>query len=219
MVTVFSRILAQLRAERGISQRAAASDLNISQALLSHYENGAREPGFAFLVRAADYYGVSVDFLLGRTAMRDGSSISVDDLHDAEQDRDSRLSGLPSAKLGKRLMVNAISVLYDILGRGGDTAVTTASTGYLGAAFYKLFYLLYSRSGKNMEAYFPESDAAFTQIATARLLLAEAKAKTLICDKKRFAARPLPEISGESLAREYPQLAQSLFTVLHQASK
>ena len=63
----FSAILHQLRLEKGLSQRAVAADLHISQALLSHYENGAREPGLAFVCRACDYYGVSADYILGRT--------------------------------------------------------------------------------------------------------------------------------------------------------
>ena len=62
----FCDILASLRRARGISQRKAAADLLISQALLSHYENGAREPGLAFVCRACDYYGVTADYLLGR---------------------------------------------------------------------------------------------------------------------------------------------------------
>jgi len=68
----FAGTLAALRAERGLSQRNAASDLRISQALLSHYENGAREPGLVFVCRACDYYGVSADYLLGRTEERSG---------------------------------------------------------------------------------------------------------------------------------------------------
>ena len=63
----FSDRLHALRMEKGLSQRAVAADLHISQALLSHYENGAREPGLQFVCRACDYYGVSADFLLGRT--------------------------------------------------------------------------------------------------------------------------------------------------------
>ena len=63
----FCMNLSRLRREKGVSQRKAASDLHISQALLSHYENGAREPGLAFVCRACDYYGVTADFLLGRT--------------------------------------------------------------------------------------------------------------------------------------------------------
>ena len=55
-----------------MSQRTAAADLGISQALLSHYENGIREPGLSFVVRACDYYHVSADFILGRTLSREG---------------------------------------------------------------------------------------------------------------------------------------------------
>ena len=40
----FAAAMAALRRERGLSQRKAAADLGISQAQLSHYENGAREP-------------------------------------------------------------------------------------------------------------------------------------------------------------------------------
>ena len=62
----FTEMLSGIRRERGISQRRAAADLKISQALLSHYENGAREPGLTFVCRACDYYGVTADYLLGR---------------------------------------------------------------------------------------------------------------------------------------------------------
>ena len=67
MARGFSDTMSALRRARGLSQRTAAADLNISQALLSHYENGAREPGLAFVCRACDYYGVSADYLLGRS--------------------------------------------------------------------------------------------------------------------------------------------------------
>ncbi len=61
----FSSTMSELRKARGWSQRKAAADLNISQALLSHYENGAREPGLPFVCRACKYYGVSADYMLG----------------------------------------------------------------------------------------------------------------------------------------------------------
>ena len=67
MATGFSDTMAALRRERGLSQRDAAAQLGISQALLSHYENGAREPRLDFLVRICDFYGVSADYLLGRS--------------------------------------------------------------------------------------------------------------------------------------------------------
>ena len=80
MKTEFPRTLSLLRQERGVSQRTAAGDLGISQALLSHYENGIREPGLAFVVRACEYYHVSADFLLGRTLSREGGALTDDDI-------------------------------------------------------------------------------------------------------------------------------------------
>ena len=80
MASEFSRTLSLLRQERGVSQRTAAGDLGISQALLSHYENGIREPGLAFVVRACDYYHVSADFILGRTLSRDGSMLTTEEI-------------------------------------------------------------------------------------------------------------------------------------------
>ena len=64
----FPETLSALRKGRGISQRQAAANLGISQALLSHYENGAREPGLRFVCKACDYYGVTADYMLGRSA-------------------------------------------------------------------------------------------------------------------------------------------------------
>ena len=75
MASDFSRTLALLRREKKISQRMAANDLGVSQALLSHYENGLREPGLSFVVRAADYYGVSCDYLLGRSMAREAGRV------------------------------------------------------------------------------------------------------------------------------------------------
>ena len=52
MTRGFSETMSELRRKKGASQRTAAADLGISQALLSHYENGAREPGLDFVCRA-----------------------------------------------------------------------------------------------------------------------------------------------------------------------
>lgn len=69
----FGMVLSELRRAKELSQRTLASDLHISQALLSHYENGTREPGLPFVCRACDYFGVSADFILGRTEKLQGS--------------------------------------------------------------------------------------------------------------------------------------------------
>ena len=70
----FSQTLSALRRQRNLSQRTVAADLGISQALLSHYENGAREPGLQFVCRACDYYGVTADYLLCRSENPDSTA-------------------------------------------------------------------------------------------------------------------------------------------------
>lgn len=59
--------LKNLRKERGISQLKLAMDLNMSQNCISRYETGEREADYATLIKFADYFNVSIDYLLGRT--------------------------------------------------------------------------------------------------------------------------------------------------------
>ena len=68
----FALKLSELRRERGISQKKAATDLGISQALLSHYEKGIRECGLDFVIRCSEYYSVTTDYLLGVSESRNG---------------------------------------------------------------------------------------------------------------------------------------------------
>lgn len=59
--------LKEIRESKGISQRQAALALNLSPTVYNRYENGLREPPNALLLVIADYFGVTVDELLGRT--------------------------------------------------------------------------------------------------------------------------------------------------------
>ena len=59
--------LKELRKKRGISQLKLAIDLNMNQNSISRYENGIREADYASLIKFADYFQVSIDYLLERT--------------------------------------------------------------------------------------------------------------------------------------------------------
>ena len=59
--------LRELRKERGISQLMLAMDLNMNQNSISRYETGAHEADYETLIRFADYFGVSIDYLLEQT--------------------------------------------------------------------------------------------------------------------------------------------------------
>ena len=59
--------LREVRKSKGISQLKLSLDLNMSQNTISRYETGDREPGIIELIKIADYFNISVDYLLGRT--------------------------------------------------------------------------------------------------------------------------------------------------------
>ena len=59
--------LRELREQRGYTQLKVALDLNLNQNSISRYESGSREAGYDMLIRFADYYGVSIDYILCRT--------------------------------------------------------------------------------------------------------------------------------------------------------
>lgn len=59
--------LKQLRLKRNITQLRLAMDLNMSQNTISRYENKKREAGYNELIKFADYFNVSIDYLLERT--------------------------------------------------------------------------------------------------------------------------------------------------------
>ena len=64
--------LKELRKSRKISQVKLAMDLNMNQNTISRYETGEREPGVTELILLADYFDVSIDYLVGRTDKRTG---------------------------------------------------------------------------------------------------------------------------------------------------
>ena len=59
--------LRQLRKERGISQLKLAMDLSMNQNSISRYEIGTHEADYATLIKLANYFDVSIDYLLEQT--------------------------------------------------------------------------------------------------------------------------------------------------------
>ena len=107
----FALRLSDLRKEKNLSQKEAASCLGVSQALLSHYEKGIRECGLDFLKRASDYYDVSADYLLGLTESRQG----LNDIY-----AENVLS--TDSELKVKTVFRALVSLIDKLSATGDTA-------------------------------------------------------------------------------------------------
>ena len=64
---MFSIRLKELREEQGFSQYSLANELGIAQATIGNWEAGKREPNLEMIIRLADFFKVSTDYLLGRT--------------------------------------------------------------------------------------------------------------------------------------------------------
>lgn len=66
-MSVFSERLVELRKRRGLSQAAAAKEIGVSSRVFQGYEYGKNEPKMSNLVKIAELFGVSTDYLSGRT--------------------------------------------------------------------------------------------------------------------------------------------------------
>lgn len=140
MNTEFPRIMTLRRKERKISQKQAAADLGISQALLSHYEKGIRECGLDFLVKAADYYNVSCDYLLGRTASPNENLTSSDNNENICDDIN--------------MISDSADVLLSLCRSSEDKSLERDAVSYIILNLYKLFRMFYNSNDENNSLFF-----------------------------------------------------------------
>ena len=206
----FARVLTLLRKEKKLSQKQAAEDLGISQALLSHYEKGIRECGLDFVIRAADYYNVSCDYLLGRTAERELEVSESSEGH----------IGMKGTYLlmSRRLISAALDVVYDLLARAGSRRLSRAVNAYLMVGVYRVFRTLYHANPKNPSDMYTVPQVQYHGYAGATQM----KLFTEIvshCEGNAEGSAPLRELplSPDILAREYPAEAAPLFNVIQQS--
>ena len=217
----FSRIISLLRKEKGLSQKQVAADLGISQALLSHYEKGIRECGLDFVVKVADYYSVSTDYLLGRTPQRNGATIAISDLPQAAtgETKQSYTNGNLISVLNKKLILNTIEIIFDILENVGSKGLTTEISNYLMYSSYKMFRTLYSSAEKNPQGIFAIDESVASGIFTALQSVSEAYATTLAgggsCDGyDGISQGRIPILSPDLIAKKYPMYSSSLFNLI-----
>lgn len=215
----FSRVLIHLRKEKGVSQKDAAQALGVSQSLLSHYERGIRECGLLFLVRAADYYGVTADYLLGRSYEKHGTTISVDDLSDEDAAGKGNIgmrSMMPT--LNKKLICNSVSVIMDTLARINDRMLLNDVSAYLDLSVYNMFRILYDANPNNPQTLFGAESKLSTYMSDSAMHAALAGIQRRldeICSKQDDS--DALELNQEKIRELYPVLSTSLFNLLQNA--
>ncbi len=212
----FPRILTLLRKERGISQKQAAAELGISQALLSHYEKGIRECGLDFVVRTADFYQVSCDYLLGRSPERTGATISMPEPPPVTESETSSLQN-PQTALQKSLLFHSLNLIFELLERSECDTLIQSVSDYLMLSVYASFRILYDIQPKNEAKLFhiPQevcdaltSSCQIRKLAALRTLLTQLDKKEYKVDRERFA------LSSETLQREFPLFSSALLNLI-----
>lgn len=215
----FSRIITLLRKEKGITQKQAAEQLGVSQALLSHYEKGIRECGLDFVVRVADFYGVSCDYLLGRSPDRSGLTLSVEEIPNPETAKDGVFHGSVLPTFNKKLISNSLNILYDKLNSCPDKGLVSEISAYLMIAVYKMFRLLYNAGPKNASSLFGVCKSVYSGYADAAMHVAEANVEAILSGEDIGTGSSVKDTSAfsmttEKLSKEYPLYATSLFNLI-----
>ncbi len=221
MASQFSRIITLLRKERGITQKKAAAELGVSQALLSHYEKGIRECGLEFVVRVADYYDVSCDYLLSRSADRSGLTLSVDDIPapEATANRDGHYKGSVLPTLNRKLVSNSLNILYDKLSGCPDRALVSEVSAYLMMAVYRMFRQVYHSAPKNAASMFSVPEPLWRGYASGAMEITEANVCAILQGEDIGQGAALKDTAAfgmttESLGRDYPLYATSLLNLI-----
>lgn len=220
MKSDFPRILTLLRKEKGVSQKCAANDLGISQALLSHYEKGIRECGLEFVIRAADYYGVSCDYLLGRSPERTGAVLSIEDIPEPDAaGKENVFKGSLLPTLNKKLIANSLNILYDMLAKSESRELTTEVSDYLMLAFYKMFREVYSANPKNPGGLFAVDSPVYSALSSAAMEIGEMKVHCISKGIDTEGIVPFDNagklaITPEKIAAEYPLFSTSLANLI-----
>lgn len=203
----FPRIISFLRKERGLSQKQVAADLNISQALLSHYEKGIRECGLDFLVKTAEYYDVSTDYLLGRTVQRKPASVNADDFPDSEEI--GHMKGNILNQVNKKLISNTTAIIFDLLAQIGDKQLTNSVSNYLMSAEYQIFRTIYCADKSNTQTMFSLDKIRYKNLTSASMMLDLDLIDTIIEGNKLSLA-----LSPDIISSYFDKGASSLFNLI-----
>lgn len=224
----FPRVISLLRREQKLSQKQAAADLGISQALLSHYEKGIRECGLDFVVRVASYYSVSCDYLLGRSPDRSGTLLNIEELpapEDAGKENAVGSVGL-LVMLNKKLISNSLYLLFDLLGKTKNRLLISQVSSFFMLAVYRMFRVVYATDSKNPQAFFSVPKPLAAGYTDAAMHTFESNAAAIVSDEVKQLpglgevgeVNPVP-ITTQSLNESYPLFAASLFNLIKNAEE
>lgn len=183
MNSEFPKIITMQRKKHNLSQKQVAADLGISQALLSHYEKGIRECGLDFVVKIADYYNVSCDFLLGRIS---------------DNEHDATMNNITDKDI--EAVARTAADLLTICKASGGEELKKEMSDFLMLNIYKLFRIINETPDNNSLFTIPQSPAENLTDSVIMNLCASIKLKS--------SSLPLC-VTNESLSNAFEQLVKT----------
>ena len=125
------------------------------------------------------------------------------------------MRGSALATLSKKLLVNSVALLFDLLGKVGSRRAIRAASAYLSTAVYQVFRLLHQASGVNNPDFFSVSRSHFDRGLTgADMVCSQVELTDALADHAREKG-DFPNMSNDALAKDYPVLYQSLLQIIH----
>ena len=214
MSEIFANTLSMLRQERKLSQRVVSKELGVSQAVLSHYENGVREPGLDFVVRAAEYYNVSTDYLLGRTMMREDFAVVPQEFTRLQSENEQEQKGTREFYIAqKKMILHSLGMIFDIANQTNSLHVISNVSMYFNVAIYKMFRLICKLAGvEGTQDLFSIPDPVWENLSSAEMELCEMRIHASKKDE-------IPPITGEYLQTKYADQIHSMLATVHVAGR
>ena len=211
----FGNTITYLRKEKNISQKQASEDLGISQALLSHYEKGIRECGLNFVVKLADYYNVSCDYLLGRSAERNTQTSNENMISTEGTNQKAMLENL-----NRKVISNCIDFIFRVLSSINQREITKITSDILMINIYAVLRELYKINSENNEEFFSVPSYSYTNQSNGLSAQKTAKLqeKIFILSKSRKFDGKVA-MSYDIITEEYSDIASSILSLIHNAEK
>lgn len=215
MINEFGRTLSLLRKQRNLSQKQVAEDLGVSQALLSHYEKGKRECSLSFLVKTAEYFDVTTDYLLGITTSPDNNNSSNNFVQLLQPDDTGNSVTNTYYLINRKLIINTVTILYNILSEIDSKKLNKYVSDYLMTSLYSVFRKIAYFNKNNAYEFFNIKNSAENYCnASMNLDLAKIdKLNTEQIDKMKI------DLSAENISNKNREIFGSLTNLIRSVEK
>lgn len=200
----FPSAITELRKSRGLTQKEAAKALGISQALLSHYENGLRECNLDFLLKISEFYDVTCDQILGRAvpACQD----------DTEQDTPLQIQNI----------FDSLEIMFDLVDHCNNPSISKEIADFIYISIYRIFRLVYFSGRNSGDGIFNLPKHTYRAMADAKMQMSESEIRCALSGWDTEMLEPIMDkssltFSNRELSALYGEKFNHLLTLLSEA--